>query len=118
MDVDIKKARELLKAAFPMTEKALKKMAVYKNKSGMEIAMQLVRSRAFYLWLEKYDSSLEYVSIKNVKNPGQPYASTQPRSSNLNDTMAPRLKVGNKVWYLEVENLSALQTVIDGYKNL
>ncbi len=116
--IDIEQARAMFKKAFPMTEKTTQKMATYKNQGGREIALQRERSNAYYLWLEKYDVDFEYVTVKNQKNPGQPYDRKQPRSSNLNDTTAPRLKLGNKAWHLEVENISGLQTVIDWYKSI
>ena len=115
--IDIEQARSMLKDAFPMTEKVTQKMAVYKNQSGREIALQRERINAYYLWLERYDVNLDHVSVKNLKNPGQAYDRKQPRSSNLNDTSAPRLKLGNKVWHLEVDNTEALTGVISWYKN-
>jgi hypothetical protein len=113
--IEIKKARKLLKEAFPSTEKAIVYMAVYKNSNGREIALQRERSIAFFVWLERYDTSIEGVSIKNDKNPGLPYERVQARSASLNDTTAPRLKKGNKVWYLQVDDLTALKSVIDWY---
>jgi hypothetical protein len=113
--VDIEKARKLFKDAFPFTENTTQKMAVYKNLKGREIALQRERSLAFYIWLEKYDTTIEGVTIKNDKNPGLPYGQTQVRSSNLNDTMAPKLKKGNRVWHLKVDDLTALKGVIDWY---
>ena len=111
--IDPEKARDLLKGVFPFTEKTTQKIAVYRNPKGREIAVQRERSESFYVWLEKYDIALPGIAVKNDKFPGQPYDRKQLRSSNLNDTTAPRLKVGNKVWYLQVDGRTELQQLVD-----
>lgn len=115
--LDPDKARVMLNTAFPFTEKTTQKLAVYRNPKGREIAVQLERSGAFYVWLEKYDIEVPGIAVKNAKFPGQPYDRKQSRSSNLNDTTAPRLKKGNKVWYLQVDGLTELQQLVDWYKD-
>jgi hypothetical protein len=113
--VDTESARNEFKAAFPFTEVCTQYIARYNSRSGREIALERDRTEAFFVWLQKYDISIEGVKIKNEKFPGQPYGWKQPRNSNLNDKNAPKLKVGNKVWYLEIENLEALKKVISWY---
>ena len=108
-------AREILKAIFPFTEKYTDYISAYKTVGGRDIALERNRTDACYLWLEKYDQSIDGVEIKNLKNPGMPYDPKQSRNSNLNDTNAPRLKVGNRVWYLKIENLDALRLVAEWY---
>ena len=107
--ININKARELLKSIFPFTEMKKEHIAAFKTKKGRELVLELNRKEAFYLWMEKFDVSLGGVSIKNQDYPGLPYERKQPRNSNLNDTNAPRLKKGNKVWYLEIESMEALK---------
>lgn len=113
--LDTETAREEFKAAYPLTERCTQYIARYNSKSGREIALERDRTEAFFVWLEKYDVTLDGIRIKNDKCPGQPYGRTQPRNSNLNEKNAPRLKVGNKVWYLEIENLEALKALISWY---
>ncbi len=114
--IDPEKAQGIFKAAFPFTEKTTQKVAVYRNQKGREIAVQRERSESFYVWLEKYDTEIDGISVKNEKHPGQPYDRKQSRSSNLNDTTAPRLKVGNKAWYLQVDGLTELKHLVEWYK--
>lgn len=116
--IETEKAREILKDIFPYTEKTTQYLAVYKSKKGREFALERDRSEAFYIWVEKYDGNIDGICIKNAKNPRQPYSSKQPRNSNLNETNSPRLKVGNKVWYLEISALEALKQVSRWYNEL
>ena len=116
--IDPDTARDVLKVAFPFTEKTTQKFAVYRNPKGREIAVQRERSESFYVWLERYDIELPGIVVKNEKFPGQPYDRKQSRNSNLNDTMAPRLKVGHKVWYVQVDGLTELQQLVDWYKSV
>ena len=108
-------AREALKTAFPFTEVTTQYVACYRTKTGKEIVLERNREDAFYIWLQKYDTEIEGVVVRNQKFPNQPYARKQPRNSNLNDKNSPKLKVGNKVWYVKVENLSSLNRLIDWY---
>ena len=111
-------ARELLKRAFPFTEMTTKYIARYNTQSGKELALERERTDALYIWLQKYDADIEGVSIRNEKFPGQPYDRKQTRNSNLNDKNTQKLKLGNKAWYVKVENLSALEALIGWYKGI
>tara|TARA_R110002072_G_scaffold302794_1_gene488769 strand:+ start:6245 stop:6598 length:354 start_codon:yes stop_codon:yes gene_type:complete len=113
--IDTEKAREAFKQAFPFTEVCTQYIARYNTKSGMEIALERDRSDAFYVWLQKYDVEIDGVLVKNQKYPGLPYGRKQTRNSNLNDKNTPKLKFGNKVWYLEISSLEALNKLIDWY---
>lgn len=69
------------------------------------------------VWVQKYDTDINGVMIQNVKNPGSPYDRKQPRNSNLNDTNAPDLKVGNAAWYLKVDDEAAVSKLVDWFKS-
>lgn len=113
--VDTEKAREEFKKHFPFTEVCTQYIARYKTKSGKEIALERDRSDAFYVWLQKFDKNIEGIQIKNTKFPGQPYDRKQTRNSNLNDKNSPKLKLGNKVWYLKIDSFDALESLINWY---
>ncbi|MFT5760419.1 MAG: hypothetical protein ACI9LM_005205 [Alteromonadaceae bacterium] len=118
--IDTEKARNELKKAFPFTEVCTKYIAKYNTKSGKEIAIERDRSEAFYVWLQKFDTTagIEGIKIKNEKFPGQPYDRKQTRNSNLNENNSPKLKLGQKVWYLEIENIEALKKLISWYAEI
>ena len=115
--VDTEKAREELKKVFPHTEVCTQYIAKYTNKSGREIVLERDRTEAFYVWVQNYDTEIENIRIKNEKYPGQPYDRKQTRNSNLNDKNSPKLKLGNKVWYLEIEDIESLKNLICWYLN-
>lgn len=115
--INTEKAREELKRAFPFTEVSTQYIARYNSKTGKEIAIERERSDAYYLWVQKPNPEMPGVTIRNEKFPGQPYDRKQSRNSNLNDKNAPKLKLGNKVWYLKIEDMSALKEFIDWYSS-
>src|SRR5690606_41950880 len=116
--INTEKAREELKKAFPFTEVCTQYIARYNTKSGKEIALERDRSDALYVWLQKFDTQIEGIKVKNQKFPGQPYDRKQSRNSNLNDKNSPKLKEGNKVWYLEIENIEALKELLAWYAKI
>jgi hypothetical protein len=103
--INTEHAREALKETFPFTEACTQYIARYNTKSGKEIALERERTEAFFVWVQKYDDAIDGVTIKNEKNPGQPYDRKQTRNSKLNDKNTPNLKPGNKAWYLEVSSM-------------
>jgi hypothetical protein len=109
------KARELLKEAFPFTEKTTVYIAGYRTESGREIALERDRAEAFYVWVQKYDVEIEGIAIQNKNFPGKPYDRRQTRNSNLNDKNSPKLQFGNRAWYLRIDNLEAVRTLIYWY---
>ncbi|WP_299664372.1 hypothetical protein [uncultured Psychromonas sp.] len=111
-------ARELLMDRFPFTEVSTQYIARFETRSGRELALEKDRTDAIYLWLQKYDQAFDGVQIKNKKYPGQAYGYKQNRNSNLNQKNTPKLKVGNKVFYLKIETLSSFKTVVDWYGGL
>ncbi|MGA7799841.1 MAG: hypothetical protein WCC36_03440 [Gammaproteobacteria bacterium] len=113
--INTEEARDVLKEAFPFTEVCTQYIARYKTRSGRELALERDRTESIFVWLEKYGAEIPGVSVKNEKYPGRPYERKQSRNSNLNEKNAPRLKPGNKVWYLEIETLEALRQVAAWY---
>ncbi len=107
-----------LKTAFPFTEVRNQYIAKYSTKRGKEIALERERTGAIYIWLQKYDTELDGVRVKNEKYPNQPYDRKQSRNSNLNEKNTPTLKPGNKVWYLEIRDIDALKLVINWYAEI
>ena len=117
---DTKEAHKILSEflRFAGLEKQTEYIAVFHNPKGRELALERDRAEAFYVWLEKYSVIIPGVAIKNRENPGEPYDRKQSRNSNLNDSNCPNLKVGNKVWYLEVKSVQALQKLASWYAAL
>lgn len=117
---DLKEARNLLSKTlqFAGIQKQTDYIAVFLNPKGREMALERDRSQAIHVWVEKFNTSIPGVVIKNEKHPGQPYERNQTRNSNLNSKNCPNLKVGNRVWYLEIESLRALEEVAKWYASL
>lgn len=113
-----KQAQNKLKEKFPFTEVTTQYIAKYVTTSGREIALERDRTDAIYLWVQKYDQNLDGVRVNNQKFPGQPYAPKQTRNSNLNEKNTPKLKYGKRAFYLEMDDLSALDRVLDWYSTL
>lgn len=113
-----KQAQNRLKEKFPFTEVSTHYIAKYETKSGREVVLERERSDAIYLWLQKYDQVIDGVRINNIKFPGQPYEPKQTRNSNLNEKNAPKLKFGKRAFYLEIDNLLALESVVEWYSAL
>ncbi|RCU49077.1 hypothetical protein DU002_12000 [Corallincola holothuriorum] len=103
---------------FAGVQKQTDYIAVFQNSKGRELALERDRTEAFYVWLEKYNTVIPGVAIKNQEKPGEPYGRKQPRNSNLNDKNCPNLKVGNRVWYLEIESPQALRELAKWYAAL
>ena len=116
--INTEDSRQILKEYFPYTERCTQYIAKYQTKSGKEIALERNRTEAIYIWLQKYSTNIDGVTIQNEKFPGMPYERTQARNSNLNDKNAPQLKVGNKAWYLKVESTNSLRLLLNWYSTL
>ncbi|WP_036800658.1 hypothetical protein [Photobacterium marinum] len=108
-------AQHLLNDKLRIAKNMTQYLAIYNTKSGRELALERERSEAIYVWLQKYNLSIEDVEVKNEKFPGQPYGPKQSRNSNLNGKNTPKLKTGNRVYYLKITSLQALEKVIDWY---
>lgn len=111
-------AQEILKERFPSTEITTNYIARYHTKLGRELALERARNDDIYLWVQRYNQEIEGVNINNRKYPGQPYGLMQSRNSNLNEKNTPKLKVGNKVYYLKIESLEAFNKVIELYSEV
>ena len=115
MAIDSERAIAEMKTAFPHTGKFTQSIACFQTPKGREIAVQRRRTDACYVWVQRYDTSIAGITVRNTKTPGMPYSKDQPRSSNLNAKNAPKLMKGNKAWYLEIESLGALKKLIAWY---
>lgn len=102
--IDTENVHIMLKDMFPFTEAYTQYIAVFRTLNRRELALERDRTEAFYIWLERYDQDIPGVTINNVKHPGQSYGPKQTRNSTLNHKNAPRLKIGNRVWYLEISS--------------
>jgi hypothetical protein len=111
-------AHKVLKNAFPFTETNTQYIARFATKSGKELALERERTESIFIWLQKYDQNIDGVEIKNSKFPGQAYERNQSRNSNLNEKNTPKLKLGNKAFYLKVESMEAFEKVIDWYSKI
>lgn len=92
------------------------KIASYRTKNGREMAIQKKNRTGVYIWFEKHNPDIPDIEVKNQKYPGMPYSTRHTRSSALNATNAPKLKIGNKAWYLRFTTPEALDSFLDWYK--
>lgn len=90
-------------------------IVTFKTMMRRDLAIEPERKGAFYVWAERYNDGLSGISVRNPLNPGRPYSAQQARNHHLNEKNAPRLKVGNPVWYLRIESVEALQPFLDWY---
>ena len=104
---------------FRLHKPPTKYCAGYETKSGRQLALNLQKRSGplLYVWVEEYAVQISGVAVKNVKNPGQPYAPDQGRASSLRSN-APRLAEGNTAWYLTVESLDALKDLLRWYSTI
>jgi hypothetical protein len=84
--------------------------------NGRQIAVNTKGSEAM-VWIERCDPlpPIDGVLVRNDKFPGQPYGESQPRKSSLNDSVAPRLKVGNAVYCLNITSEQAFLRLLSWY---
>ena len=106
---------KMLREKLPGTENSTKYISCFSDRSGRQLAIEKERTTGIYLWVEKYDSEVDGVQVKNRNTPGMPYNVNQSRNSNLNDKTASRLKVGNKVWYLKIDSFESFKQFFNGY---
>jgi hypothetical protein len=116
--INIEHARAVLKDCFPFTEKKTTHIITYRTKTGRELALEPNSKDAYLLWLQKYNTAIEGVEINNRDYPGLPYEAKQTRNHHLNETNSPKLKLGNKVWYLKIRDLEALKHCVDWYAKI
>ncbi len=85
-----------------------KKLASFESHGGKNYALQLERSKAFYLWIE--DRGDKIASIQGVVA-ARLYPEDKSRASNLRGTLRP----GNSVWLIKLHSLDGLKNVMDMY---
>jgi len=87
--------------------------------TGRQIAVN-TRGQEAMVWIEKCDPlpAIDGIEVRNEKFPGQPYSAQQARKSSLNDSVAPRLKVGNPVYCLNVSSEQAFLKLLEWYANV
>lgn len=104
-------AEAWLAARFPPTATPTKYIAGFNLRGGREIALERTR-QSISVWIRRIPTGLAGYKILNRKNPGQPYAPSQSRNSNLR-SMAPTLATGHQAYYLELEDLGVLATLVE-----
>lgn len=111
-------AEKLLCTQFARLKAPGEKIATFRTPNGRHLALSRDLKSSIKVWVEGFPKEgMPGVSIDNTKNPGQPYSSTQPRSSNINFA-GSRLAVGNQVYYLHVETLGALERLGSWYSGV
>ena len=113
--VDSQDAEKLLKKRLMYSNTPTDYIATFRTASGREIALERERTEGFFVWLHKYTTEINGIDVENEKYPGKPYTANQGRNSTLNEKNTPKLKPGKKVWYLKVDNIEALENLIDWY---
>lgn len=90
-----------------------KYIAGFQSKSGRQLAIER-NKQGLFVWIEKLPPDAAGIAIRNQKNPGQPYAATQSRNSNLR-SRAPRLAEGNVAYYTSIDSLDAFEGLLRWY---
>jgi hypothetical protein len=103
-------AEEWLGRRFPMTRKPTKYIAGFDLGAGREVAIERSR-QSLMVWIGSIPAGLSGYRIVNRSNPGQPYQPSQDRNSNLR-SVAPTLATGHQAYYLELEDLGALERLV------
>jgi hypothetical protein len=116
--VDSKEAETLLRKILSPYNNPIDYIASYRTSSGRELALERQRTEGFYVWVQKYTTKINGITIQNREYPGLPYEASQTREANLNEKNAPKLMFGKKAWYLKADNIEALENLIDWYKTL
>jgi hypothetical protein len=105
------RAEAWLAARFPFTAPPTKYLAGFQLGGGRELAIERTR-RTISVWVRRIPDELAGCTMRNRKNPGQPYAASQSRNSNLR-SVAPTLATGHEACYVELEDLGVLAKLID-----
>lgn len=109
-------AEALLAARFQRTRPPTIKVAGFRTSRGREVAIERARQQ-LRVWAEVAPPELAGMRIVNVRNPGQPYAAGQPRSSNLR-SQAPKLSAAHRAVYLEFADIAALKQFVEWYERV
>ncbi len=116
LGISIKDAEELLRKRYCTAIQSTDYILAFRTSRGRELALERERSDSYFLWLQKYNQDFDGVSIRNLHGGDGPYSASQTRNSNLNTTKTPKLGIGNRVWYLEIDSLEALDNVLSWYE--
>ena len=111
-------AKRILSKRFQPIGPGTDNISGFKTPTGRQLALAQSR-RGVYIWIEEDPSVVDIpcIAITNKKHPGQPYAPDQRRNSNLK-TQAPRLAMGHRAFYLNVETEVAFEQLLDWYETL
>lgn len=101
-------AEAILNQQFAQLREPTKYIASFRTKTGKHIALTRQTKNDIYIWASCWPETMDGVSVKNSKFPGQPYSENQPRSSNLN-TASNQLGIGNQAYYLKCNTLGSLE---------
>ena len=103
-------AESWLRQRFEPTRQPTKYIAGFKVGHGREIALERQR-HSIQVWVDSLPVGLRGVHVLNRSNPGQPYAASQSRNSNLR-AATPTLAEGHPAYCLRVDDLDALEALV------
>jgi hypothetical protein len=95
---------------FKRTRAPTKYIAGFDIGGGREIALERTH-QAIQVWIGSVPDGLTGFRVRNRSNPGQPYAATQSRNSNLR-SVTPTLADGHVAYHLELDDLATLQALV------
>lgn len=110
-------AETVLSKHFARLREPTKYIACFRTKTGRHIALTRQTKNDIYIWALCRPETMDGISTKNSKFPGQPYSENQPRSSNLSNASS-QLGGGNKAYYLKCETLGALERFARWYDSM
>lgn len=110
-------AEAILNKQFAQLRNSTKYIASFRTKTGKHIALTRQTKNDIYIWASCQLETMDGISVKNLKFPGQPYLENQPRSSNLN-TASSQLGIGNQAYYFKCETLGALERFSQWYDRM
>jgi hypothetical protein len=99
-------AEAWLAARFPGTAPPTKYLAGFQLGGGRELAIERTR-QTISVWVPRVPDGLTGCRLRNLKSPGQPYAASQSRNSNLR-SVAPTLATGHEACHVELDDLGVL----------
>lgn len=106
-------AEAWLAARFPRTRAPTKYIAGFDIGGGRELALERSH-RAIQVWISAVPAGLQGYRILNPVSPGQPYAATQTRNSNLRSA-TPTLAEKHVAYHLQLDDLGVLEKLVAGH---
>jgi hypothetical protein len=106
-------AEAWLAARFPRTRAPTKYIAGFDIGGGRELALERTH-RAIQVWITAVPAGLQGYRILNPVSPGQPYAATQTRNSNLRAS-TPTLAEKHLAYHLQLDDLGVLEKLVAGH---